>query len=345
MLIKLITTFFIPLLTQYFFYFIFNKKKILVYDDFKQSHKNKYEKPPILIGGPLYITILIIYVLLNGIINLEYTSFVLYLLTVFFVGYLSDTNLKNNPLQRLLLLILINSIFIFFSKYQLNFIDIKFLTSNNFVMFILSLLCILTLKNGFNFIDGTNCNISFYFIVILLFLLNQSNLNFTGLICNKNFMILFISAGIVFSIFNALNLTFHGDNGAYVLGAIIGYLFIEFYNLNFNKITSIYVANLLFYPVFETIFSMLKRFITKKNPTKADGLHLHHFVNAYSKRISQKHYSLITSILINGFFVLSFLLASLDILNQIYQLKVFILNSVFYTVVYFFIRNRVSGVF
>lgn len=57
---------------------------------------------------------------------------------------------------------------------------------------------------------------------------------------------------------------FLGDNGVYVISVFMSIYIIQFTNLN-NNVSSLIALNLLWYPAFENLFSIIRRIVTKKN--------------------------------------------------------------------------------
>ena len=67
----------------------------------------------------------------------------------------------------------------------------------------------------------------------------------------------------VFVLFNFLEKNFLGDGGVYGLSFFIGFIIIQ---LSFfdEKISPYFLANLLWYPAFENLFSIIRRSLDKK---------------------------------------------------------------------------------
>ena len=91
---------------------------------------------------------------------------------------------------------------------------------------------------------------------------------------------------IVLAIFNYKNYLFLGDNGSYLLGFFYSITLIDFYDIN-QSISPFFIILLLWYPSFEILFSILRKFILGRSPLKPDNLHLHHLLfNFFKKFIS-----------------------------------------------------------
>ena len=84
---------------------------------------------------------------------------------------------------------------------------------------------------------------------------------------------------------------FMGDLGAYILG-----IFLCFYSLllfyNNPNVRSEVAAIIFFYPIFEVLFSILRKVYSKKNPLMPDKSHLHTLLFFYfKKKLNNSYYS------------------------------------------------------
>ena len=245
----------------------------------------------------------IIYYLLYSRILYDY---ILISYSVFSLGFLDDLRININPLKRLMAMILLLFISIYFLPIKILNIDIPFLTSlmsNHIFSSIFVLLCFLFVINGANLIDGFNGLLAMNLIIINIILtyINISNQNL-------EFSILLISQIIIllsFLLFNFPNAKiFLGDSGAYTMGALTGLNTIITNNLNPN-ISSFFFCTLLFYLFFEVFFSFLRKLIQKKSPIHPDNRHLHmlsfyKFSSIYGK--NKGNY--FNSIIINLFYLI-----------------------------------------
>jgi len=79
---------------------------------------------------------------------------------------------------------------------------------------------------------------------------------------------------IIFLFFNfPFGKIFLGDAGAYWIGWILGVMVIYLYSN--NDLNTWGAILIIFYPLFEVIFSTLRKFIQNKNPLLPDEQHLH----------------------------------------------------------------------
>ena len=196
--------------------------------------------------------------------------------SVFIVGVLDDLRMNIKPLKRLIIMILLLFIFIYFLPIKILYIDIPFLIplmSNQILSSIFVLLCFLFVINGANLIDGFNGLLTINVIIINIILayinINNQNSEFSFLIISQ---IIILLSFLLFNFPSAK--IFLGDSGAYTMGALTGLNTIITNNLN-PKISSFFFCTLLFYLFFEVFFSFVRKLLQKKSPIYPDDKHLH----------------------------------------------------------------------
>ena len=206
-------------------------------------------------------------------------------------------------------------------------------------------LSIAALINGMNLIDGVNGLCGFVAMSILASLL------FIAYNVNDNFMfnVIFLSMVLLipFLAFNFPNgKIFLGDMGSYGLGGLISMLIIVMFGRHPDL--SVWLAPfILIYPITELIFSILRRFFTKKFIFSADLKHLH--ILMYKAKLL-KHKECESKHNANGMVAPSlFILWSFPCLIIFYNFKslklIFLSMLVFiamYLTIYFFVRSRVK---
>jgi UDP-N-acetylmuramyl pentapeptide phosphotransferase/UDP-N-acetylglucosamine-1-phosphate transferase len=193
---------------------------------------------------------------------------------------------------------------------------------------------VLVLINGTNFIDGLNgLSLGYYFIVTIALLNN--NLYYLNLLEGNE--LLYLSCYLfIFLILNQSNFFFIGDSGSYSLGLIFSFLLINIYAVNSN-ISPFYIILLVWYPCFELLFSILRKFNINFSPAKPDIRHLHQLVynlieNKYNfSKLKSNNISSILILLFNSF---SIFLGSVDIYSSQNQIILIIMNILFYTAAY-----------
>ena len=297
-------------------------------DDHQKFTTNKN----ITLTGGFFIIIIFLIVLFE-----ENIFFLISIILTFSLGLFSDLNKIISPNKRLLLQVIIVLFLIIFTNLEINSTRViildRFLKNNIFNIFFVSF-CLLVLINGTNFIDGLNgLSLGYYFIIIIALLNN--NFYYSNLLQGNEF--LYLSCYLfIFLIFNQSNLFFIGDSGSYSLGLIFGYLLINIYSVN-SSISPFYIILLVWYPCFELLFSILRKFNINFSPAKPDVRHLHQLIynlirNKYN--LSKLKSNNISSILILLFNSFSIFLGSVDIYNSQKLIILIVLNILFYTAVY-----------
>jgi len=252
------------------------REGILLDKDF--SKPQAFHNTPVTRSGGVAVIIslsifFIIYYLLYSKILYDYI-FVSY--SVFLVGFLDDLRISIRPLSRLIIMVILLFIFIYFLPIRILNIDISFLTilmSNHLSASLFVLLCLLFVINGANLVDGFNGLLSINLIIINIILasinISNENLEFSVLIISQ---IIILLSFLLFNFPNAK--IFLGDSGAYTLGALTGLNTIITNNFNPN-ISSFFFCTLLFYLFFEVFFSFFRKLSQKKSPIYPDEKHLH----------------------------------------------------------------------
>ena len=138
-------------------------------------------------------------------------------------------------------------------------------------------------------------------------------------------------------VFNYINKLYLGDSGSYFLGLASGILLITIYN-NIENISPFFIVLLLWYPCFENLFSIIRKYKFNSSPLEADNKHFHQLLFNYLKK-KLKYSNLFTNnlsgLLINLFNLLIFLIASEDIFSSRLQILLIFLCILTYGFLYF----------
>ena len=259
------------------------------------------------------------------------------IILVFSLGMLSDLNKVISPNKRLSLQLLIVLYLIILTKLEINstriFVLDQFL-ENQIINIIFVSFCVLILINGTNFIDGLNGLSLGYYLMVTIALLNNSFEYSNFLQVNELIYLSFFL--FIFLIFNQFNLFFIGDSGSYSLGLIFSFLLINIYKENPN-ISPFYIVLLVWYPCFELLFSILRKFNINFSPAKPDIRHLHQLIYNLIKskfKFTKLKSNNLSSMLILIFNSISIFLGSIDIRNTENQIILIIVNILLYTVIY-----------
>ena len=285
------------------------KIHLIDYPDERKIHKGNI---PLIGGLSIAIIIFLSFFIIEYNFYIKIIILTSYLLL--FIGLLDD--LFNIG-------IIIRFIFQFVCCFILLFFDIRIFnlglfedpnTDLSYFAIILTFITVISFTNAVNFIDGIdglaigvilNCIFS---IIIFTY--------FSGGIINYDLIKILSIVSIIFLLSNLGIITpkcFLGNSGSLFLGFLISYLFIFYtlpWNRSFHPLLTIWCAPFV---VFEFISIILCRIIKKKNPFKADRMHMHYQLIKYFN---------------NKKFV-SLLLVSLSFLLSIFGLIIFNLFGIF----------------
>ena len=109
-------------------------------------------------------------------------------------------------------------------------------------------------------------------------------------------------------ILNISNNFFLGDSGSYLLGSFFSIYLIYLYELN-SHISPFFIVLLLWYPSYETLFSMIRKKILNRSSMKPDSNHLHQLIFfIIRKNYLKKTYSanVVTANIINLYNIIIF---------------------------------------
>ncbi len=319
-----------------FFINYFIKKKQFIKSSTGSSHQT-FANDSVPLSGGIYIflPLIVLYLKDYPILLVAYISF-------FCLGFLSDLNILQSPKKRFFLQLLILLFYVYTSKLEIASTRVEivdFFFENIFLSYIFTVFCLTVFINGSNFIDGLNSLLLVYFLLILFFLFKLELLNEINLNSYKEITILIVLIFLI--IMNFSNQLFLGDNGSYSLSFLMGFFLINIYNYN-QGITPYFIILLLWYPCFENLFSIFRKFFSKKNPLEPDNDHLHYRI--YSFLIKKFNCSKLksnnsASLLINSFNLLIFYVASLNIYHTSYQLIVISCSVIFYLTIFFLLKR------
>ena len=317
---------------------IFIKKKFLV-DKKLLAHKSFVSKNLVPIsGGFLIIANLLLF-------NNNYLA-ITFFLAMFILGIFSDLFIIRSPLKKFIIQFLIVILFLFFSKIsilstKIEFID--FLIQNKLFSLLFTSFCLLILINGSNFLDGINTLVCGYYILVVAVIMfighnNQINYNFF------EYYYLLLSLLIIFCL-NFFSKTYLGDSGTFLVSFLIGSYLINLCNVNLSLtkyVSPIFILLLLWYPAFENLFSIIRKTLNDKNPTKPDNLHLHHLLFIFlKKRIkNEKVTNSLTGLLINSYNLLIFIIGAQFYNKTNVLLLLVIINIFIYLASYFFLMQK-----
>jgi len=276
----------------------------------------------------------------NELIEIKILSFL-----ILIVGILSDINKLNSPKFRILcqlVIVLLQLIFnndLIINDLRINFIN-NFLQIK-FVSILFTIFCILILINGTNFLDGINTLVIGYYILVLGIVIVTSNQ--FDLYYNQNIFYLIIFLITVF-LFNFFNKIYLGDAGSYLVSFLVAFFILDFFSRN-DFISPYFLCLLLWYPAYENLFSILRRFFLKKKLDKADQNHLHQMIYRIyrnNKFFSKKYINTLSGISINLFNFLIFIFSYEYYLLTKSLVIIIFCNIFIYLLLYFFIKKKLN---
>lgn len=265
--------------TSFFFYLFIRNSAYLEkisskYDTIQKIHSNYV--PPF--GGIIIFTHFYIYIYLfypNSILIEPYFFFPS--LIIILTGLKEDIFLNVSAKIRFLIIFFVSIIFIYNCE-SLPVIEIDII-NNIFKSFpLIEILFysigLTALANGLNMIDGMNGLAGFSALSIITALLSLLFLTDQFALFFGNQLIILFFLIVIFLIFNfPFGKIFLGDAGAYWLGWILGALII--YIFTYSELNTWSAVLIIFYPIFEVIFSTFRKLFQKKTPLEPDIEHLH----------------------------------------------------------------------
>ena len=326
----------IIIIISFLFFIFFNnlliKKKFLL--NYSGSIHQKFSGiTNVPLTGGIFIFFSILYLYFNEIEPIVYLFSFLFLL-----GLATDLKITDSPktrflIQSTLLFLIVYSSDLRITPTRIYIID--FIISNILLSYLFTAFFFFFLINGSNFIDGLNGLLVGYYLLISFVFYQLNFINFLDI--GNNNLLLFLTILCILFLLNLYKRTFMGDTGAYVLGFFYGYLLIKIYS-EYQIFSPFFVILLLWYPCFENLFSIIRKFQLKKSPIKPDNNHLHQLMYFYLK----KKYK-VNNLFANNYGSLIILLYNLivfgigiqNISNTQHQIILLILNLFVYCAVYF----------
>ena len=254
------------------------------------------------------------------------------------MGFFSDIKFLSSPKYRLFFQVIIIFLFVYFSNLQIYPTRVLFLDAaleNIWISYFFSTFCILVAINGTNFIDGLNGLVLGYYLIISVIIF-KLGLSIQSDVLHNQIIFLIIFLTFLF-LLNLLNQFYIGDSGAYSLGFIFSFILISIYLFNKN-ISPFFIVLLLWYPCFENLFSIIRKYKFSSSPLEADNKHFHQLLFNYLKKklnYSNLATNNLSSILINLFNLIIFLIASENIFSSRLQISLIFLSVLTYGFLYF----------
>ncbi len=319
-------------------FLIFLSKKYNFFIDRKiDKHKNVVSSDKnYFLGGIIFMLFFFYYFILSQ----EFIkSF--FLFSIFLMGLLSDFKILNDPKKRFLLQLIVILFFVISLDIRVlstRLTQLDLFLENNFINYFFVTFCLMVLVNGSNFVDGINTLLVSYFTIVFAFIFFSKNYISTDYNLVFDLILLFLI--IIF--LNSIGIIILGDSGSYLISLFAGIFLIEISN-NFT-VSPYYIILLLWYPCFELLFSMTRRYLNKNSSYKPDIQHLHQNLYKLIKKFNYftniKINHLLTSFLINLYNFLSFYIGTKFISETQTLILIITLNIFFYLLFYTYLIKR-----
>jgi UDP-N-acetylmuramyl pentapeptide phosphotransferase/UDP-N-acetylglucosamine-1-phosphate transferase len=302
-----------------------------------EKHQKFAEKESIQLSGGIYLGLFF-----AAFFFTHYKLLSIFIFIILFLGLLTDKRVFKDPGIRFFFQLLPVLGIIYF--YDLQILSTRVLLFDQFLgykllNYIFVCFCILIVINGTNFIDGLNGLVLGYYLIVLSFLLINNFLTLPFYSDDK--IVLFFYLLFVLYLFNLFNKLYLGDSGAYILGLIFSFIVISFYKLN-QSVSPYYIILLLWYPCFENLFSILRKFRFNNSPLYPDQNHFHQLLFFFIKKNIYRSNLLInnlSALIINIYNLIILMIGSMDIYNTKLQLLLILCNILIYVLMYIKLFN------
>ena len=316
------------------------KKKKLILNYSGEKHQKFFGKNNIPLSGGIFLFFTSIFILYNN-----YSVFFIFLSGIFFLGFFSDINFLVSPKSRFFIQSIIVFIFVYYSKLHVGPTRIYFLDlilNNIFLSYFFTTFCLMIVINGSNFIDGLNGLLLGYYLMVLLIIYKLNLFTEINLeLIQINLLIGLLTCLLLFNLFNQF---FMGDGGAYSLGFILSFFLISIYQNN-QIISPFFVILLLWYPCFENLFSIIRKFRINKSPIKPDSKHFHQLLFLFIKkkfRLKNNYANNLGSLIIILYNLCIFTLGAINVYSTKLQALLIFLSIVIYIIIYLKLLSLVS---
>jgi len=256
---------------------------------------------------------------------------------ILILGIFSDLKLIKSALVRFFLQSIIVLSFLIFNDIQLTNTRILFLDNllqNHLLNYLFLTFCVLIVVNGSNFIDGMNTlNIGYYFILsLVIYFLDLSD----NTILHKDLIINILILLFFLYLLNFFNKIYLGDSGSYFIGFIYAIFLINIYFYN-QFMSPFFIILLLWYPCYENLFSILRKYNLNSSPMKPDTNHFHQLVFFFiKKKYKLKTFTsnIFTAHIINFYNLIIFCIGFKYLTKTEIQIFLILFNIFFYTIIY-----------
>lgn len=203
---------------------------------------------------------------------------------VFVFGFFEDITQSVTPKLRLFGCLISSVLFVFIFDNKISNVGtfyIDFFLAYETISILFTIFCIIFLIQAFNIIDGLNgLSLSSAILILLSICFISYDLQ-DKKIFQLTLLIISLLLGVL--LFNfPYGRIFIGDAGAYVIGFLIA-IFTIILSDNNKNLSPIVIVQILIFPAYELIRSIIRRIATKKRILKPDKKHLHSLLFRFNK--------------------------------------------------------------
>jgi len=317
--------------------FFCRKFNVLIDQKIEKHKKYSTKNKSFLIGGILVTSFLNYYYLFVK----QNPILCLFISLVFVIGLSSDLRKINSVSLRFFLQCVIVLLFVNFLNIKISYTRIDIFDqwlSIPLVNIIFVAFCLLVLINGSNFIDGINgLTIGYFLLIFSIIFLNSYHLDY-----DKNLLENLIIILLIILLLNLKGILYLGDSGSYTIGLFAGIFLIDF-AFNNTSLSPYFIIVLLWYPCFELLFSIIRRFFKKLKTYNPDITHLHHLIykkiKTYFKIKNDSISHFISSLIINFYNLLCFCISIKYIYSSATLIIIFLINIFVYIISYNYLKK------
>jgi UDP-N-acetylmuramyl pentapeptide phosphotransferase/UDP-N-acetylglucosamine-1-phosphate transferase len=250
----------------------------------------------------------------------------------FISGIFEDFHNSLSPRLRLLLQIIAALSVVWVTGAVVTYLGLG-ITMPYWVGVLFSIFAIVGMINAINIIDGFNGLASG---VILMILLSFTVVTYR----HDNMELLYVLSVVLGATFGFFVLVFPkgkiflGDGGAYLLGLVVAVIGI-FLAGKYDDVSPWYVLAIFIYPVWEVIFSIIRKVYIGLSPLKPDNYHMHMLLHRHVTK-NNPLTALLILVAISPFMILSTIHANCSVCN----IKVAVVFIVCYILLYWILRKK-----
>jgi UDP-N-acetylmuramyl pentapeptide phosphotransferase/UDP-N-acetylglucosamine-1-phosphate transferase len=146
-------------------------------------------------------------------------------------------------------------------------------------------------------------------------------------------------------LFNFFSKLYLGDSGSFLISFIVGCYLINIANNN-PIISPLFIVLLLWYPAFENLFSIFRRFFNKSSPSNPDNFHLHQLLFIFLRKkfnASNNFINTLAGNIINSFNFIIFCFGINFFGSSKYLIVLIFVNILFYFSIYFLLKKNLKS--